>query len=118
MANPDYSQASDGLRRTEFFGPNELPTIPGFYECSTGSGYVFKRMWDGANWISPVNGQVTTVRMPWRGVEPESIEIGSYSSTLRIALRDDCEVRKTIPCPTSAILAPATPEAPEQTAVH
>lgn len=110
MANPEYSQASDGLRRTEFFGADILPAIPGYYECSTGSGYVFKRMWDGVNWISPVNGQITTVRMPWRGIEPESVEIESYLPIFRALLRRDCETRTNhthVPCPTDTVLEPA-----------
>lgn len=86
MATPE--QTSDGLTRTDWFLPSVEPTVPGSYECTTGSGHVFRRTWAGATWISPVNGAPTTVRMMWRGVVPGSISIGTYPSALRNDLRD------------------------------
>lgn len=80
-------QTSDGLTRTEWFNPDKNPTIAGPYECTTGSGYVFMRTWNGADWISPVSGQPTTVRMQWRGLVPDSIELRHYNVGVRSAIQ-------------------------------
>lgn len=84
-------QTSDQLPRTDWFGPDTDPTIPGPYECSTTGdekGHIFQRRWDGTHWISSVTFAPTTVRMHWRGVKPGSVEIGLYNSAIRVLLRE------------------------------
>ncbi len=111
MATPTYAQPSDGLRRTELFDPDVKPTIAGEYECTTGSGFVMRRRWNGEDWISPINGTVSTVRMMWRGVEPETTQPRAYPAAIAQALLTDIKLRETakntMPCPTDTILTPA-----------
>lgn len=78
---------SDGLQRTEWFSPDVNPTISGQYECSTGGGYVFLRIWTGTTWLSPINGSPTSVRMNWRGVKPGSVPVMRYPAAKHEELR-------------------------------
>lgn len=89
--NPLPVRRADNLERTDWFGPNDDPTIPGLYECSTMAddrGHVFQRRWDGEQWVNSVTGLPTKVRMHWRGVKPGTVEIGLYPSAVRVHLRD------------------------------
>lgn len=82
---------ADNLQRTDWFKPDEDPTIPGLYECSTMAddrGHVFQRRWDGEQWVNSVTGLPTKVRMHWRGVKPGTVEIGLYPSAVRVHLRE------------------------------
>lgn len=83
LSKPVQQEADDGLDRTDWQDQNTDPTIPGQYECSTGGGYIFLRIWTGVTWLSTVNGAPTTVKMPWRGVKPGSIDVSAYPPAKR-----------------------------------
>lgn len=79
-------QTSDSYPRTDWFGPEVDPTVPGDYECSTtgdGLGHIFRRRWSGTQWISSVTFAPTSVRMHWRGIKPGCISINVYHSAIR-----------------------------------
>jgi len=85
LSKPVPKEADDGLERTDWQDEKTDPTLPGQYECSTGGGYIFMRIWTGVTWLSTVNGAPTTVKMPWRGVKPGSLPVEHYPA----AKRDD-----------------------------
>lgn len=82
-------QTSDSHPRTDWFSPSIDPTIPGDYECSTtgdGLGHIFRRRWNGTQWISSVTFLPTSVRMHWRGIKPGGAPIDLYNPALRVYL--------------------------------
>ena len=80
------------LTRTAWFEPEIDPTIPGPYECVTGGGYVFQRKWNGTSWLSSVDGNPSTLRMPWRGVIPGTAAPTQYSRSTRETLEADINI--------------------------
>ncbi len=73
---------------TDWFGPDVAPTIPGSYECRKNEkGFHCRRVFDGKNWLSPMdNKSVSAVTMEWRGIEPGSVDVELYPSSVRSAL--------------------------------
>lgn len=87
------------LPRTDWFAPTVDPTLAGDYECSTTGddyGHIFTRRWDGAQWVSSVTMQPTTVRMSWRGVVPGA-SIAMYPASMRAVLMPSKLVDMTDP---------------------
>lgn len=80
------TKTSDGLQRTDWFGPEVSPTVPGLYECcvsASDGGYIFQRRWNGTDWISTITHEPTKVRMYWRGVVTGSISTNAYAAATR-----------------------------------
>lgn len=73
----------EDFRRTEWFAPEVDPTIPGSYECTVGTGFIFRRLWQNGQWINHVTRLPTKVRMMWRGVVPGSVSLTQYSASTR-----------------------------------
>ena len=61
---------ADDLPRTNWFGPDTEPTIPGEYEARTGGGHVFRRKWTENGWINSITGLISKAPLDWRGVQP------------------------------------------------
>lgn len=74
---------SEDFERTVWFAPEVDPTIPGTYECTVGSGYIFRRLWHEGQWINHVTRLPTKVRMMWRGILPGSVSLTLYPAAAR-----------------------------------
>jgi hypothetical protein len=74
---------ADDFPRTDWFGPETKPTVPGEYEARTGGGHVFRRKWTEKGWINSITGLVSNAPLDWRGVQPYSVTIALYPMTLR-----------------------------------
>lgn len=57
---------------TDWFAPETRPDLAGDYEAKTAGGHIFKRRYDGQHWRNHINGEVSNVELPWRGVMPLS----------------------------------------------
>ena len=74
---------ADDLPRTNWFGPDTEPTIPGEYEARTGGGHVFRRKWTENGWINSITGLISKAPLDWRGVQPGGISPDGYPRSMR-----------------------------------
>lgn len=93
---PHEPQVSDDLQRTAWQDEDTPPTIAGQYECATGGGHIFVRIYTGVTWLSTVNGQPTTVKMPWRGVKPGSVDVSRYPAPKHPELLNSLEALEAL----------------------